>query len=324
MKKNPVLGAAKARPLLSKPGFAVGLEQDHLAVRGARLAADGKGGFAVDRLEEVRGNFVDDAALIEALRSLKGKLGMGARDAVVTCLGGKQVFASQIGFRRLPKEEMEQALRLELRKSMHFEVMSGALDYQILTEGESKGDTVQVLVSVVAGSLLSGHLKVLEKADIKPTAVDVLPVAAANAMWTWLGSPKHEQPHAAVHVGPSVSTIVIDGVRSPFFNRNVYFSAEEVFAKEPSLALADKRLPALADEVARSLAFYEKTFFASGFTEILLLGEYLESAVIEDLLRRRTGLPTRRMDIPKRMGGSSVSEAGRFDLAVALALRGDD
>jgi Tfp pilus assembly PilM family ATPase len=311
---------------LPKPGFSVGLEYDHLAIRGARLSSDGRGGIAVDHLEEVRGDYAEDTGLIDGLKKIKEKLGMTPRDSVVACLSGKQVFASQLAFRNLPREEMEPALRLELRKSMHFDVTGSALDYQVLSQGDVSAvssDNVQVLVALVGGGLLPRQLKALEKAGIKPAAVDVLPVALSNAIWSWVDKPR-EQPHVAVHIGPAVSTVVIDGLRSPFFNRSVYFSAEEVFGKDPAAAAIDRRLAALGDEIARSLTFYEKSAFASGFTEILLLGDYLETTPLTEHLRKYTGIPVRRMDLPKKLGGGKTAEAGRFDLAVTLAMRGDE
>jgi Tfp pilus assembly PilM family ATPase len=309
-----------------KPGYTVGLEYDHLAIRGARIASDRKGGVSIDRLDEIRGDYTQDESLIDGLRSIKEKLGVTARDTIVACLAGKQVFASQITFRNLGREEMEPALRLELRKSMHFEVATASLDYQVLQQGDATavtGDTVQVLVALAGGGLLPRQLKNLNKAGLKPAAVDVLPIAISNAIWTWADKPR-EHPQVAVHVGPVVSTIVIDGLRSPFFNRSVPFPADEILGKDPAAAMGDKRTPALGDEIARSLTFYEKNTFASGFTEILLLGEYLEDTPLPDLLRRHTGIPVRRMDIVKKLGAVNSREAGRFDLAVALAARGEE
>lgn len=316
---------AKSKPNLSRAGYFVGIEYDHLAIRAARISSDGKGGVAIDKLEECKGDYAEDEGLGDGLKQIKEKLGVGPRDSLVTCISGKQVFASQLPFRSLSREEMEPALRLELRKSLHFEVAGAALDYQVLNVGETvdgNSDQVQVLVALAGGGLLPRQLKVLSRAGLKPSAVDVLPVAIANTIWAWVEKPR-EQPQVAVHVGPSVSTIVIDGLRSPFFNRSVYFSAEEIFAKDPAAALADRRLASLGDEVARSLAFYEKSGFGSGFSEILLLGDYLEGTPLADHLRRHTGIPVRRMDIAKKIGGHPV-DPGRFDLALALALRGSD
>lgn len=307
-----------------KPGFQVGIEFDHLAIRSVRLASDGRGGHAVDAMVDVTGNFAEDGELIDGLKQVKDRLRLGMRDPLATCLSGKQVSVSQIAFRKLPPEEMESALRLEMRKSIPFEIAGSTLDYQILGDGNPQAETVQVLVALSASGMLSRQLKVLEKAGLSPTAVDVLPVATGNALWSWVGLPKNDNPFVAVHVGPQISTIVIDGARSPFFNRYVYFSAEDFAAGAESPEL-EKRIKSLAEEIARSLAFYEKSTFATGFQEVLLLGEYLDAPRLADSIRRHTGLGVRKMDIPRKLGYSHDLPPGRFDLALALALRaGED
>src|SRR5689334_17984579 len=91
----------------SKAGHCVGIEHDHVRIRGARISADSKGGWIIDRLEEVQGDFAEDAGLIDGLKQIKDKLGVTARDSLVTSVAGKQVLAAQIAFRQLPEEEME-------------------------------------------------------------------------------------------------------------------------------------------------------------------------------------------------------------------------
>ena len=307
----------------SKPGFTTGVEHDHHGIRAARLAVDGRGGYSIDRLEEIKGDFSEDGGLLEGFRQLREKLSPGPRDAIVACISGKQVYASQMEFRHLPHEEMEQALRLELRKTVHFEVATSTLDYQFLSEADANGGTAQVLVALAANTLLNRETRLLEKAGLKPTAVDILAVAVANSMWSWKGGEPGINPLVALHVGPQVSTIVIDGDESPFFNRNVYFSAEDTLGKNTAPADRDKRVKELADEVARSLAFYEKSSVGSGFRELLLLGEFLEAPSLEDQLRRHAGLPVTKMNLASKLGFSRATEPGHFDLAMALAMRGE-
>ena len=308
----------------TRPGQTIGIEYDHLAIRAARLSTDGRGLFTVSRLEELRGAFSEDAALLEGLRKIKDTLSVGMKDAVVACMSGKQVFAAQIPFRRLGPEEMEQALRLELRKTVHFEVATSTLDFEFLTdEGDSNGGETQVLVALASNTLLNKHLTLLEKAGLKPSSVDVLPVAIANAMWSWKAGNAGNQPVVALHVGPQISTIVIDGEESAFFNRSIYFAAEEMFKPEAAPADREKRILSLTDEIARSLVFYEKSSRLSGFREILLLGDYLDGAGLIESIQAKTGLALRKMDLPRKLGSIRESEAGHFDLAVALALRGE-
>ena len=308
----------------SKPGLTVGIEYDHLAIRAALLNSDGRGTFSVAKLEEIRGAYAEDRAILEGFRQVKTKLGLSGRDPVVTCLSGKQVFATQLPFRRLGAEEMEQALRLELRKTVHFEVATSTLDYQILGEDDgSNGGEAQVLVALASTSLLNRQLALLEKAGLKAMAVDVLPVAIANSLWAWKAGDELHHPLVAVHIGPQVSTIVIDGEYSPFFNRNVYFAAEDVFGENANPVDREKRIQSLAEEVSRSIIFYEKNSEISGFQEILLLGDYLEGSSLMEKLQRQTGLPVQKMDLAGKMGSIREPQPGRFDLAVALALRGE-
>lgn len=308
----------------SKPGHVVGIEHDHHAIRCARLSTDGRGGFTVDRLEEFKGNYAEDADLLEGFRQVRNIFGLNARDAVITCLSGKQVFAAQLDFRRLGAEEMEQALRLELRKTVHFEVATSALDYEFLEQdGDSTGGTAQVMVVLAANALLNRQMTLLERAGMKAAAVDVLPVAVANALWSFHGIKEGDIPLVGLHIGPQLTTIVIDAEHYPFFNRHIYFNAEEVAGENLSPQDKDKRLQALADEVSRSLVFYEKNSQASGFQEVLLLGEYLDMPGLQERIRKVTGLPVNKMDLPKKLGSVRESHPGRFDLAVSLALRGE-
>jgi Tfp pilus assembly PilM family ATPase len=309
----------------SAPGYFVGIEFDAKVIRAARLSSDGRGSFAVSALEEQMGNFSDDAILIESLKQVKARLGVGVRDHVSSCLAGKQVFAAQMDFRRLSGAEMEQAMRLELRKIVHFEVATSSLDFEILEEtGDSSQGKCQVVLALAANAVLTRHMRIMERANLRPAALDVLPLTIVNALWAWRGPDGMEVPCIAMHVGPQVSTVVIDGEFSPFFNRSIPFAVDEAIGKEIPLQERSKRLHSLADEVARSLAFHEKSSGIGGFRDLVLLGDHLEDAEFADAIKRRTGLETVRMDLAAKLGGAKDGErTGRFDLAVALALRGD-
>jgi Tfp pilus assembly PilM family ATPase len=153
----------------SNPGYYTGIEFDAHTLRAARVSSDGRGGFSIAALEEASGDYSEDANLIESLRQLKGRLGFAQRDTIVTCLSGKQVFAAQLDFRRLSGEEMEQALRLELRKMVHFEVATSTLDYEILEDEEgSTSGHCRVMTALAANSLLSRQMAVLDKAGLRP------------------------------------------------------------------------------------------------------------------------------------------------------------
>jgi Tfp pilus assembly PilM family ATPase len=218
---------------------------------------------------------------------------------------------------------MDQALRLELRKTVHFEVATSTLDYHILPgEEESGGGPVQVMVALASNALLNRSLHLLEKAGLQPSAVDVLPVAIANALWANADGAA-DQPQIGLHVGAQITTIVIVAEHSPFFNRTIYFAAEDMFRKEANPADRDKRLQSLSDEVTRSLLFYEKTYGLSGYQGLNLLGDYLDGNGLVASLNRHTSLAIHKMDLPAKLGYQMGQNPGHFDLAVSLALRGD-
>jgi Tfp pilus assembly PilM family ATPase len=303
----------------ARAGSVVGMEYNHLGIRAARVELDGKGGFHIQKLEEALGDYAEDGNLTLGLREIKDRLGLGSKDSLVSCLGGKQVYAAQIPFRSLAHEEMESALRIEMRKSVPFEVAGSALDYHFLDEGGAEGETRQVLVAMSSESHLAQHLNTLEKAGMKPRSVDVLPVAVANAMWMWHQKARRDRPMVALHIGPQISTIVIDGARSPFFNRNIYFAAEEILSPAAP-ADSERRLQSLGDEIARSLAFYENSNASGGFDSLLLMGEYAETAM-GDFLKRRIGLPVMRADLAGRGGFEPKAPPGRFDLVISMCLQ---
>lgn len=309
----------------SKPGFLYGIEHDSQSMRVAKLSTDGRGEFIVVRLEEVKGDYSEDIGLLEGFRNIKSLMGIGSRDTLVICLSGKQVFASQIPFRKLGAEEMEQALRLELRKTVHFEVATSSLDYEVLDQDEgSTAGYAQVMVALASNTLLNRHLSLLDKAGLRAVAVDVLPIAVANAIWTWKAGREGDHPLVALHVGAQVSTIVIDSAHSAFFNRSIYFAAEDVFGPNANPVDRNKRIRSLSDEISRSLMFYEKNSQVSGFQEILMLGDFLQEEVLLGQIQNHTGIPLRKMDLAGKLGSNGESMPGRFDLAIALALRGDE
>lgn len=308
----------------TRAGYTVGIEHDHQTIRCARVSADGRGGFSVERLEEAKGDFSAEAGLLEGYRAIKNAVGIGARDAVVACLSGKQVYASELEFRKLAEEEMEQALRLELRKIVHFEIATATLDFEILEEdGSDTGSMAKILVALAANSLLNREMNLLARAGIKAAAFDVLPVGVANALWAYRGGKEGEAPLVGLHLGPQTSTIVIDSEHFPFFNRTIPFAAEEIFGPNAASHDVEKRIQSLTEEVTRSVLYYEKNYHASGFQEIHLLGDYLEGDLLAERLRRASGLAARKMDLPGALGSVREPVPGRFDLAVALALQGD-
>jgi Tfp pilus assembly PilM family ATPase len=304
----------------------IGIENDAMGIRAAKINITRTGSKAriqVAGLSELRGDFSNDESVAGGMRKMKEKIAIGAGDRVVTCLAGKQVYVAQIPFRKLPDIEMKNALKLEIKKSLPFEVAGASIDYQVL-EGARKGDTIQILVTAVPGVMLSRHLNMLERLSVKPWVVDILPLAIANAFHLSQKSFAIGLAYIIVHVGPAVVNLIICGDENiPFFHRSIYFSSVELFGDGVTMEEKDvtKKLGELADEVARSLSFYEKTFSTSNFAGIFIMGEYLEQDTIKNVIGGKTNLTTEVVDVFARLKQTSNAPKGKFEVAMALAMR---
>lgn len=308
-----------------------GIEYDQCGIRGARVVMERVGDDelrVLDTVEEITGDFSTGEELLAGLKQLREKLAAAAGGFLATCIGGKEVYAARLAFRRLPDNEMANALRLEMRKSLPFELSSSTMDFQIMDSGERKDDKVDVLVAVVADALMSRHLKVLEKAGLKPEIVDVLPTAIANALNISLGDEAEEGiAHLALHIGPSMSTVVFDGAGVPFFTRSIYFDAQRIFnGKEKAERMSERERSSKTEtflgEITRSLSFYEHTYKVSRFGRMALMGDFSDRADLRMMIAERAGLQPLTSSPASRMGAAGMAPPGKLDLAVALASRG--
>jgi Tfp pilus assembly PilM family ATPase len=314
------IGAGKG-----KPHTIIGIEFDSFAIRAVRVNHGAPGGYKIDALCEERGDFSNDENLLEGLRKVKSRLNVGTKEKVVTALAGKQIWAGEIQFRMLPPEEMIPALRLEVRKTLHFEASGSSLDYELLAKPEEGQELAKYLVVSAHNSIMQRQMALLERSGLEVTVVEVLPVAIANAMWAQVGNLKTEAPHVGLHFGGQVCTVVIDGEKSPFFNRSIYFLAEEVYGKTDTLTERERerRLHILGEEIVRTLAYYEKNSLVSGFSGITLMGDYANEPGLLDLVQNSTGIKPNFPDIIARLGYHAPADPVRFAVSLALALRED-
>lgn len=308
----------------------IGLEFDNTAIRAAKCLAGAsrKSAFkAADRLIEIRGDYSKEETLIEGIKQVREKLEVTGNDRFVTCISGKQLHVAQIPFRKLPPAETLNALKFELRKNVPFDLAGATIDYQEVerAEGEREDGKVNLLVSAVANTLMNRHLAMLGNADIKPWIVDIFPLAVANSFWTRCQvDSDFGVAHVVIHVGPQVCTLVVDGVRTPFYTRSIYFTADEVLGEKKADTLErerERRLAYLAEEMQRSLSFYEKSAGDVSFDAIHLIGDYADNAEIRASLDHALGLIFAENDLMKYLDINGEPPTGKFDIAIALALR---
>lgn len=307
----------------------IGIDYDNFCIRAAKVSATKKGKYiqhTVEDLKEVKGSFVKDEELVEGLIKIKKEISINHGDNVVSCISGKQIYTTQIPFRKLPDSEMRNALKFEIRKNLTFEAVGSAMDYQILKNPGKKDENALVLVAAVANTLLDKQLMVLEKAGIKPSAVDVLPLAVSNVLWREEIEKELGIAYVIIHLSPSICTVVIDGIKVQYYTRSIYFSAEDMFGekkKDVVVRERERRLNAFGEELKRSLTFYEKTYDIPKFSKTIISGEYVDSSEVLDFFKEKINLDIKYSELSEVYNENMGSPKGKFDIALALGMRED-
>lgn len=326
---------------MAKSKIVIGIDQDSSYIRAVRLSAEHPKGAPSKAVSyrlldafELDGAFGDDESLFGALKQLGGKLDVSSMETVVTCLSGKQTFAGQMDVKKLPDDEMGSMLKLELRKLLPFEPTAAAFDYHWLPvppepEGASGGGlkkgppNVPVIVCAATNSAISRHLRIYDKAGIRPGVIDVLPLAAANAFWASRDEADEESDHTYVilFLGSDTCTLIIDGDKSQFFNRSFSFDINSVAEQPAGSPDAALQMDMLTDEVNKSINYYRNTYKCRGISSITVMGAHASHPAFE-VLSRKTGYIVEPAQTAQRIGGGKAPEPGKFDLAVALAMEG--
>jgi len=312
---------------MAKKQTFVGIDQDGGVIRAVRLGYDPKGknaktnDFRLLETQEIEGEFSTEEALLNSLKQIREKMSISSVERVVTCLSGKQTYAAEMNVKKLPDEEMKSMLKLELRKTMPFEPSVAAFDYNWLPVAPDtpKDKGVPIIVTASTNAILNRHLKVYEKAGIRPFIVDVLPVAVANSFWA-LRKEESDQTFVILHIGSDMCTLVIDGDKSPFFNRSFGFDMSGVAALPAGSPDAMLQMSILSDELNKSLTYYRNTFKNDSISTITLMGSHATHEAFE-AVGRKTGLAIEPSQTAQVVGRAKPPVAGKFDLAVALAMQ---
>ncbi|MBN2037671.1 MAG: pilus assembly protein PilM [Chitinispirillaceae bacterium] len=317
--------------MAKKTFSSVGIEYDRCGIRSARIATTRNGNkttVAVDNLQELIGDFSKDELLVEGLKNIARKTSIRPSDYVVTCASGRQVFMGQMRSKKLSHAEMKKTLRTEIRKNISFDTSGSILDYQIMDHAGPKGaQEPPVAVTAVAKSLIDYQMRILSKAGIEPSIIDVLPAVIANSFWIGRQDEETAKAHVMLHFSPDTCTLVIDGQEVSFYTRSIYFSAEDIYgvsAKEIPENEKMKQLEMLGEEIRRSLSYYTTNYGGVEYGLLYPMGSYIRNEDLRAFFRQKLDLAFDESTLFKRMSSKSEGEPGTYDIAVALAMRGGE
>jgi type IV pilus assembly protein PilM len=118
----------------------------------------------------------------ETVKSLYREIGLQPGKVRLT-VSGSGVFIRQITIPSMPKAELKEAVRWEIKEYLPFPVESAQIDFFILHEFvEDNVKKLDVIVVACPKNLIDRTLSIAEGAGLKPVHLDICPFAIWNAM----------------------------------------------------------------------------------------------------------------------------------------------
>ncbi len=318
---------------------AVGLEIDAQAVRavelkpgrsGVQLRAAGRCSLPEGAVSA--GVVQETDAVADALHQLWSDAGFAVRDVVVG-VANQGMFMRSITFPRVPRENLEDALRLQAGEHLPIPLEQLVMDFAVLDEitGEEGEELYELLLVAVRRDQLQRTLDALQHSGLRPVVVDASPLALARNL---------EQSELA---GSIVLADVAGGVTSLL----VVSGGQPVFARVSPVGLSslngrpgDDDAPAaddreaqeswareLAQEINTSVHYYLTQTYDEVVDALIISGCGSRPDVVPEILEEALEMPVRRLDPLRRLavvrddGIDWESDASDFAVSIGLGHR---
>ena len=140
------------------------------------------------------------AAVSDILRGLVSEVGLKTKKVNVT-VSGSGVNISRIIVPSMPKAELKEAVRWEVKGRLPFPIETAQIDYHTLSEFVEDGAKKLDMIAVACPNILIERtLSIVKGAGLQPIHLDVGPFALWNALLTW-DHFKKEETIALVDLG---------------------------------------------------------------------------------------------------------------------------
>ncbi|EEG78354.1 type IV pilus biogenesis protein PilM [Dethiobacter alkaliphilus] len=274
----------------------------------------------------------------DALQKLWSKAGIGSKN-VVLGMFNQGVIMRLINFPKVPKDKLEQALRLQAGEYFPIPLSQMILDFAVVGEVENNGaEQYEVLLVAAKKTHMEPSLEALKKAKLNVDVVDATPLALMRAL------PKEKLEGTVVLVdlamGLSNLLLSIDGM--PRFARvipvnlkqyvnNVGASLEVQADYQQYVAAALEKEAGeefarwgngVAREIRASISFYVKTDNLEDVDRVILSGKGAKVIGLADLLSEDLNVPVEVVQPMANVDSKAELEGPEFAVCVGLALRG--
>jgi type IV pilus assembly protein PilM len=261
-------------------------------------------------------------AQAEAIRSLLRDV-QPKRDLIVTSLSDSGLLIRQATLPRMPQKDLARSIPFEARKYLPYDPAQVVLRYQVVSESR-RDPTCQVLLVAVPQGAFQRHRALLEMAGVEPYAIEVGPLALANASLLFLRPSQENSVLLDLGASRTVINIMRDG--ETFFCRQLPASGEKLTEEirgrlgvpaetaerlkrgrpNPGEPDSDQvfqalrpTLDSLVLEIRRSLAYYDNATGRAGFSRMLLAGGGALMPGLGKFLEENLGLAVGVMDVLK-------------------------
>jgi type IV pilus assembly protein PilM len=162
----------------------------------------------------------DVNTVAETLKSLLGEVGLKTKKVSLT-VSGSGIHFKRISIPLLPKAELKEAVRWEIKDHLPFPVETAQIDFHILNEYvEDNVKKLDLITVACPKHLVDRTLSIAERAGLQPIHLDVAPFALWNTLSAW-DRIKKEETVALIDMGAEKTGIYIfkDGLLQ--FSREV-------------------------------------------------------------------------------------------------------
>ncbi|NWF91289.1 MAG: type IV pilus assembly protein PilM [Syntrophaceae bacterium] len=165
--------------------------------------------------------------LSEALKALLRDVGI-KRAKVRLAVSGPGINIQRIAIPHMPKAELKEAVRWEIKARLPFPVETAQIDFHILGEKiEANVKKLDLMVVSCPNPFIDRTLSILQGTGLEPVHLDVEPFALWDALLTW-GGIKEEEEIALIDLGAEKTSIHLFRGRTLQFSRVVTPSGTDI------------------------------------------------------------------------------------------------
>ncbi len=162
----------------------------------------------------------DVNSVSEILRTLLKEVGLRTKKVNLT-VSGSGVQIQRISVPSLPKAELKEAVRWEIKNYLPFPVETAQIDFQVLNEyDEDDVKKLDLMAVACPKHLVDRTLSIAKGAGLQPIRLDITPFALWNTLLAW-DQLKKEETVALIDLGAEKTGIYLFRDRALQFSREV-------------------------------------------------------------------------------------------------------